>query len=62
MTNNRQFGQQLIFEKIKTPTIKETDELAGTDRGKKGYGSTGVKIAQTENKADSESVKDKMLK
>ena len=50
---------QLIFEKIKTPTIKETDDLAGTDRGAKGYGSTGVKIAQTENKADSESVKDK---
>ena len=50
---------QLIFEKIKTPTIKETDDLEGTDRGAKGYGSTGVKIVQAENNADSESVKDK---
>ena len=50
---------QLIFEKIKTPTIKETDDLEGTDRGAKGYGSTGVEIVQAENNADSESVKDK---
>ena len=50
---------QLIFEKIKTPTIKETDDLEGTDRGAKGYGSIGVKVVQAENNADSESVKDK---
>ena len=32
---------QLIFEKIKTPTVKEVDSLEGTGRGDKGYGSTG---------------------
>ena len=53
---------QLIFEKIKTPTIKETDDLEGTDRGAKGYGSTRVKIVQAENNADSELVKDKTSK
>ena len=31
---------QLIFEKIKTPKIKELEELDGTDRGASGYGST----------------------
>ena len=30
---------QLIFEKIKTPVIKESENLEGTDRGTKGYGS-----------------------
>ena len=33
---------QLVFEKIKTPEIKEVTELEGTDRGSKGYGSSGV--------------------
>ena len=33
---------QLIFEKIKTPKIKEVTELEGTDRDSKGYGSSGV--------------------
>ena len=33
---------QLVFEKIKTPEIKEVTELEGTDRGGKGYGSSGV--------------------
>ena len=32
---------QIIFEKIKTPQIKELDSLEGTDRGAGGYGSTG---------------------
>ena len=31
---------QLIFEKIKTPKIKELDSLEGTGRGAQGYGST----------------------
>ena len=33
---------QLIFEKIKTPVIKEVDSLDGTSRGDKGFGSTGI--------------------
>ena len=32
----------LVFEKIKTPTIKETNELDGTGRGDSGYCSTGI--------------------
>ena len=50
---------QLIFEKIKTPKIKETDELEGTDRGIGGYGSTGMKAVQIKNESDSNSAKDK---
>ena len=42
---------QLIFEKIKTPVIKEVDSLEDTDRGNKGFGSTGVKTT-----SESESV------
>ena len=34
---------QLIFEKIKTPTIQETNDLDDTRRGDKGFGSTGIK-------------------
>ena len=33
---------QLIFERINTPEIKETNELEETGQGEKGYGSTGV--------------------
>ena len=33
---------QLISEKIKTPEIKETNDLEGTRRGEGGYGSTGT--------------------
>ena len=33
---------QLIFEKIKTPEILETDSLDETGRGEKGFGSTGL--------------------
>ena len=32
----------LVFEKIKTPEIKEVTELEGTERGNKGCGSSGV--------------------
>ena len=35
---------QLIFERIKTPEIKESEELDGTDRGADGYGSTGTGV------------------
>ena len=37
---------QLIFEKIKTPEIKEVNELEETGRGSKGYGSTGLSADQ----------------
>ena len=37
---------QLIFEKIKTPIVKEMNELEGTDRGVGGYGSTGIKAVK----------------
>ena len=40
---------QLISEKIKTPEIKETDGLEGTDRGTSGYGSTGTNVVQSKN-------------
>ena len=40
---------QLIFEKIKTPKIKEMDDLEGTDRGAGGYGSTGTNVVQDKN-------------
>ena len=40
---------QLIFEKIKTPIVKETNELEGTDRGAVGYGSTGMKAVKESN-------------
>ena len=42
---------QLIFEKIKTPVLKEVDSLEDTDRGNKGFGSTGIKTT-----SESESV------
>ena len=35
---------QLIFEKIKTPEIKESEQLDGTDRGAGSYGSTGTGV------------------
>ena len=49
---------QLIFEKIKTPMIKEMNELEGTDRGVGGSGSTGMKAVQVENDLNSNTVKD----
>ena len=44
---------QLIIEKIKTPKIKETDNLEGTDRGAKGYGSTGVSAERKDDITES---------
>ena len=44
---------QLIFEKIKTPMIKEMNELGDTDRGNKGYGSSGMSTAINEDLKDS---------
>ena len=37
---------QLIFEKIKTPVIKEANELGETGRGNKNYGSRGMSARQ----------------
>ncbi|MCV6575237.1 MAG: dUTP diphosphatase, partial [Cohaesibacter sp.] len=37
---------QLIVEKIKTPLVKELDDLGETDRGGKGFGSTGMSVAE----------------
>ena len=51
---------QLIFEKIKTPAIKEADDLEGTDRGAKGYGSTGTNVVQNKDDTMSNSNPDKM--
>ena len=38
---------QLIFEKIKTRDIQETNSLEETGRGDKGYGSTGISNKQS---------------
>ena len=43
---------QLIFGKIKTPIVKETNELEGADRGAVGYGSTGMKAVKNQNDAE----------
>ena len=51
---------QLIFEKIKTPTIKEADDLEGTDRGAKGYGSTRTNVVQNKDDTMPNSNPDKM--
>ena len=39
---------QIIFEKIKTPSIKELNELGDTDRGDKGYGSSRISVGEDE--------------
>ena len=39
---------QLIFEKIKTPKVVETDSLEETGRGDRGYGSTGIQSTEKE--------------
>ena len=51
---------QLVFEKIKTPEIKEVTELEGTDRGSKGYGSSGISAGINED--HSKSVTDQDIK
>ena len=33
---------RLFWKKIKTPSVKETNKLGDTDRGNKGYGSSGI--------------------
>ena len=45
MVNQGDIIAQIIFDKIKTPEIKELVSLGDTDRGASGYGSTGVKAA-----------------
>ena len=39
---------QLIFEKIKTPVVVETDSLEETERGDRGYGITGIQSTEKE--------------
>ena len=36
---------QFMFKSIKTPAVLELDRLENTDRGNKGFGSTGVKTS-----------------
>ena len=43
---------QLIFRKIKTPIVKETNDLKGTDRGTSGHGSTGVEVMKNQSDAE----------
>ena len=45
---------RLIFEKIKTPILKEVNDLEATRRGNKGYGSTGI---STKNSETSQEIK-----
>ena len=40
---------QIVFEKIKTPEIKEVKSLEGTERDDDGFGSTGVHTMQQMN-------------
>ena len=49
---------QIIFEKIKTPSVKETNDLGETDRGNQGYGSsgTGTKEDQKLNQSKDDTV------
>ena len=56
---------QLFFEKIKTPTVVETDSLEETGRGDRGFGSTGIRPTETKsNNQDSvqESGSDQSIK
>ena len=39
---------QLIFERIKTPELKGTNDLEEIGRGSSGYGSTGISMNKTE--------------
>ena len=51
----------LVFEKIKTPTIKETNEVDGTGRGDSGYGSTGINSESKTNQDIKSSDSDQSL-
>ena len=46
---------QLIFEKIKTPAIKEVNSLEDTDRGNRGFGPTGVKTTSESVESETKS-------
>ena len=39
---------QLIFEKIKTPAVKEVNSLEGTGHGDRGYGSIEINADKSE--------------
>ena len=34
---------QILIQKVESPEIKEVEELSNSERGEKGFGSTGVK-------------------
>ena len=53
---------QLILEKIKTPVVKELDSLGGTDRGDKGFGSTGISVANEREVVSNERIEDTQMK
>ena len=38
----------IVFEKIKTPSVKETNKLSDTDCGSKGYGSSRINAGEDE--------------
>ena len=48
---------QLIFEKIKTPELKELDSLEGTGRGEEGFGSTGVSATKSNDELNKKGMK-----
>ena len=60
MVNQGDRIAQIIFEKIKTPEIKELVSLGDTDRGASGYGSTGVKTATRNDESVSDERKRKV--
>ena len=43
---------KLIFEKIKTPEIKEVSSLKEFERGEQGYGSTGTSANKSSSRKD----------
>ena len=53
---------QLILEKNKTPLVKELVSLEGTDRGGKGFGSTGMDAAEIINAGSNDERKNKQMK
>ena len=51
---------QLILERIKTPQVKKMATLDDTDRGARGFGSTGLKpFAQSSQSTDKKGKKKK---
>ena len=53
---------QLILEKNKTPLVRELVSLEGTDRGGKGFGSTGMDAAEIINAGSNDERNNKQMK